>query len=67
MNLPEVQLQKVEDIQSPKEWKEIVGEIGKEFLNLPSIEIWNEDTLKSTLQQIKFIGKLDSLVKNQPP
>jgi len=54
MNLPEVQLQKVEDIQSPKEWKEIVGEIGKEFLNLPSIEIWNEDTLKSTLQQIKF-------------
>jgi len=54
MNLPEVQLQKVEDIESPEEWKEISTNIGREFLNLPSVEIWTEDTLKSTLQQIKF-------------
>ena len=54
MNISEVQLQKVEEIQSPEEWKEIVADIGREFLKLPSIEIWNEDTLKSTLQQIRF-------------
>ena len=54
LNLPQVQLKKVEQIETPPEWKDIVNGIGREFLDLPTIEIWNEDTMKSTLQQIKF-------------
>lgn len=44
----------VEEIKLPAEWLEEVPHVREVFMNIPTIEIWNQDTLKSTIQQIKF-------------
>jgi len=53
-NVEELQGTYVEDLQIPAEWQEKVQAIVSNFLQVNSIEIWNEDTLKSTLRQVKF-------------
>jgi hypothetical protein len=54
LNVPEMQRLKIEDVQLPVTWNESASKISELFLKLKSIEIWNEDTMKSTFQQIKF-------------
>ncbi len=44
----------VEDVQVPSGWLEEVPSVRKEFLSIPSTEIWHEDTLKSTIKQIEY-------------
>jgi hypothetical protein len=54
LNVEEMQGMKVEDVQVPEAWKKISESIVANYLNTDSIEIWNEDTLKSTLHQIRY-------------
>ncbi|MCL9981053.1 MAG: hypothetical protein NBV77_06360 [Bacteroidia bacterium] len=44
----------VEDIQIPDSWREEVPKIQQTFLEMPSTEIWHEDTLKSTFRQLEY-------------
>lgn len=53
-NIAEMQTLMVEDINIPENWHEKVQGIVSNFLNVGSTEIWNEDTLKSTIRQIRF-------------
>ncbi len=54
LNIPEMQRLKIEDVKLPSDWNIKASKIAEVFLNLKSIEIWNTDTLKSTLEQIRF-------------
>lgn len=54
LNVQEVQGMMVEDISLPEGWQEMVHNIVSSFLKVRSVEIWNEDTLKSTTRQIRF-------------
>ncbi|HEY1048078.1 MAG TPA: helix-turn-helix domain-containing protein [Bacteroidia bacterium] len=54
LNVPEMQKLKIEDVNLPDTWQETTGKINSLFLKVKSIEIWNSDTLKSTVEQIKF-------------
>ena len=54
LNTPQFQGLKVEDMSLPEEWKSKVLDITQKYQGIPTTEIWNEDTIKSTLQQIKF-------------
>lgn len=54
MNVSSYQGYKVEDMQFPDDWVGRAKGISELFAKVPTIEIWNEDTIKSTLQQIKF-------------
>jgi hypothetical protein len=44
----------VEEIQLPNIWLEEVPKLRDMFMSIPTTELWNDDTLKSTIQQIKF-------------
>lgn len=44
----------VEDVNIPEEWRAEVPRIIDVFSQMPSIEIWHEDTIKSTLKQIEY-------------
>lgn len=54
LNIPEMQIQKLEDAEIPEEWIAVVKENADLFMKIPSTEIWNVDTIKSTLQQVLF-------------
>lgn len=53
-NVTEMQGMMVEDVSLPEAWKEKVHSIVINFLKVNSIEIWNQDTLKSTINQVRF-------------
>lgn len=44
----------VEDVEVPNHWVEQVPIARAAFLGVKTYEIWNEDTLKSTLKQIRY-------------
>lgn len=44
----------VEDVHIPDSWRSEVPKIIEVFSQMPSVEIWHEDTLKSTLKQIEY-------------
>jgi hypothetical protein len=54
LNAPQFQGLKVEDMVLPEDWKDKILDITQKYQSIPTTEIWNEDTIKSTLQQIKF-------------
>jgi hypothetical protein len=54
LSVPQYQGLKVEEIDLPKNWEEKVLGITRTYQKIATTEIWNEDTIKSTLQQIKF-------------
>ncbi len=54
LNSDAFQDKKIDEIKLPAAWMTEVPKIQEKFLRIPSTEIWNDDTLKSTLQQIKF-------------
>lgn len=54
LNVPEMQRLKIEDVQLPETWHDTASKISQLFLNVRSIEIWNSDTMKSTLEQFRF-------------
>lgn len=54
LNAPEMQRLKIEDVQLPSTWHETAGRITNQFLKVKSIEIWNSDTMKSTIEQCRF-------------
>jgi hypothetical protein len=41
-------------VHIPEEWRAEVPRIIDVFSQMPSVEIWHEDTLKSTLKQIEY-------------
>ena len=54
LNVPEMQGLKIEDVQLPDNWKPIADNISQLFMRVKTTEIWNDDTVKSTCQQIRF-------------
>lgn len=54
LNAPEMQKMKIEDVSLPVNWHETAGKINQLFLKVKSVEIWNSDTMKSTLEQFRF-------------
>jgi hypothetical protein len=54
LNSTALQGRKVEEIQLPSIWLEEVPKLRDMFMSIPTTELWNDDTLKSTIQQIKF-------------
>lgn len=54
LNVQEYQGYKVEDMQVPEDWGPKVQAISDLYLRVPTVEIWSEETIKSTLQQIRF-------------
>ena len=54
LNVPQFQGLSVEDVILPTTWISEIAKVRESFLNIPSIEIWHEDTLKSTIKQIQF-------------
>lgn len=54
LNVPEMQRLKIEDVVLPGNWHETAGKINDLFLRINSIEIWNSDTMKSSLEQFRF-------------
>ncbi len=54
MNIPQFQGLSVEDVTLPTTWVGEISKVREAFLSIPSIEIWHEDTLKSTIKQIQF-------------
>jgi hypothetical protein len=54
LNVPEMQRLKIEDVHLPESWHDTAAKISQLFLNVRSIEIWNSDTMKSTIEQFKF-------------
>ncbi len=44
----------VEDVNIPDSWRSEVPKIIEVFSQMPSIEIWHEDTLKSSIKQIEY-------------
>jgi len=54
LNAESLQGKTIEEIQLPPTWLEEVPKVREVFLKIPTTEIWNDDTLKSSIQQIKF-------------
>lgn len=54
LNTQEFQGSKAEEVTLPHDWSEKLTEITRAYQRIPTTEIWNEDTIKSTLQQIRF-------------
>lgn len=54
LNVHDFQHLKVEDWVTPEIWIPEIQQIAQEFMRVPTIEIWNDDTVKSTIQQIRF-------------
>jgi hypothetical protein len=54
LNVSDFQPLKVEDWKTPEKWIPKIQSIAAEFLKVPTTEIWNDDTVKSTIQQIRF-------------
>ncbi|MBL7836898.1 MAG: hypothetical protein JNM67_05240 [Bacteroidetes bacterium] len=54
LNVPEMQRLKIEDVHLPETWHDTAAKISTLFLNVRSIEIWNSDTIKSTIEQFRF-------------
>ncbi len=54
MNIPQFQGLSVEDVTLPTTWVGEISKVREAFLSIPSVEIWHEDTLKSTIKQIQF-------------
>lgn len=54
LNMAELQGLVVEDVHIPADWMEKLDSIASHFQKVNSTEIWNEDTLKSTIRQIRF-------------
>ncbi len=54
LNVHQFQGLSVEDVILPATWISEIAKVRESFLNIPSIEIWHEDTLKSTIKQIQF-------------
>jgi DNA-binding phage protein len=50
----ELQSLNVEEVNLPSTWLSEVPKVRDEFLRTPSLEIWNEDTIKSNLKQIEY-------------
>jgi hypothetical protein len=48
----------VEDVNIPDSWRAEVPRIIETFSQMPSVEIWHEDTLKSTLKQIEYYAQV---------
>lgn len=54
LNVAECQGYKVEDMQLPEDWQAKAIAVSELFCRVPTVEIWNEDSIKSTSQQIRF-------------
>lgn len=54
LNTTEFQGKKIEQIEILPEWRTIAEHICHLFLEIPTVEVWHSDTIKSTVQQIKF-------------
>jgi hypothetical protein len=54
MNTGNVLGKKLEEIEPDDSWTADADNIGALYQQIPSLEVWNEDTVKSTLQQIRF-------------
>jgi hypothetical protein len=54
LNVQEFDGKKFELSAVPEAQKELITEIYDLYLNIPSIEIWSEDTLNSTLKQVEY-------------
>ncbi len=65
LNSYALQPKKVEENNLPDTWSDAVPKIREIFMNFPTIEIWNEDTLKSTLQQIRFYWEAGFFIEKQ--
>lgn len=54
LNVPAFQRARVEEMQLPEAWSDSLSDITRKYQSIHTTEIWNEDTIKSTLQQIRF-------------
>lgn len=54
LNIPTMQRLSVEEIELPQEWLDLSKSINHLFVKVNSTEIWNQDTLKSTLEQFRY-------------
>lgn len=54
LNVPAFQGTKAEEVSLPEDWAEKLSEITRKYQSIPTTEVWNEDTIKSTIQQIRF-------------
>ncbi len=54
LNVAIYQQLKVEEIEIPSAWLDKIKAINETFSQINVTEIWNEDTIKSTVQQIRF-------------
>jgi len=54
LNVPDMQRLKIEDVTLPETWHSTASRITDLFLKVKSIEIWNSDTMKSTIEQCRF-------------
>lgn len=65
LNIPDMQRKKVEEVELPEEWKQISAKIKTLFLKVNSVEIWNQDTLKSTLEQFRYYWESGFFAKTE--
>ncbi|HLG03848.1 MAG TPA: hypothetical protein VI731_09655 [Bacteroidia bacterium] len=54
LNVPQFEEKKFDPDSIPAAAKEMIAEIFELYLDIPSIEIWSEDTLNSTLKQVEY-------------
>jgi len=54
LNAPEFEAKKFDPSFMTEKMKAVIAEIYTLYLRIPSIEIWTEDTLNSTLKQIEY-------------
>ncbi len=55
----------VEDVNIPDSWRSEVPKIIDVFSQMPSVEIWHEDTLKSTLKQVEYYAQVGYFKKKE--
>ncbi|MBL7811057.1 MAG: hypothetical protein JNL57_02440 [Bacteroidetes bacterium] len=54
LNVQSLQSLCIEDIPIPEHWFVLMREIAESFVHLNTTEIWNEDSLKSTIRQVRY-------------
>ncbi|MFM7764505.1 MAG: hypothetical protein ACKO6I_02495 [Sphingomonadales bacterium] len=65
LNVPAYQGIKAEDAALPGNWSDVLTDITRRYQSIPTTEIWNEDTIKSTLQQLRFYWEAGFFKENE--
>jgi hypothetical protein len=65
LNVAQFEGKKFDPSIVPENGKEIIAEIYDLYLNIPSIEIWSEDTLNSTLKQVEYYWESGLFMKKE--